>query len=64
MTDQIQFDLKGCIKNKGVLCIPVPELIRLFDRFPYHLGKDYKILLEKANVSDNVPEIKEDVKEV
>jgi hypothetical protein len=55
--DQIQFDLKDCVKNKGILYISVPELIKLFERFPYHLGKDFKELLNKANVSDKIQEI-------
>lgn len=56
MTDQLNLDLKGCVKNKGVLCIPLPELIRLFDTFPYHLGKQFKAFLEKADVSSKIQE--------
>jgi len=62
MTDPFHLDLKGCVKNKGVLCIPLPELIKLFDKFPYHLGKQFKEILEKANVSDKIQEIKEETK--
>lgn len=52
-------DLKGCVKSNGVLCIPLPELIKLFEKFPYHMGKQFKEILEKANVSDKIEEIKE-----
>jgi hypothetical protein len=37
----------------------LPELIRLFEKFPYLIGKDWKALLEKADVSDKIQEIKE-----
>jgi hypothetical protein len=53
-------DLKGCVKSKGVLCIPLPELIKLFDKFPYHMGKQYKELLGQANVSDKIQEVTKD----
>lgn len=46
----LNLDLKGCIKNKdGIICIPLPELINLFNKFPYYLGKDFRTLLEKAS---------------
>ena len=57
MTDPFHLDLKGCVKSKGILCIPLPELIRLFEKFPYHLGKDFKNILEQANVSDKIEDI-------
>ena len=58
MTDKLNLDLKGCIKNNGVLCIPLSELIKLFDKLPYHMGKDFKSILEKANISDKIQEAK------
>ena len=61
MTDNpFHLDLKGCVKSKGVLCIPVPELIRLFEKFPYHLGKDFSSLLKEANVSDKIQEVEKE----
>ena len=58
MTDnQFHLDLKGCVKSKGVLCIPLPELIRLFEKFPYHLGRDFKALLGQAKASDKIQDI-------
>jgi hypothetical protein len=57
MTDSFHLDLKGCVKNKGVLCIPLPELIKLFEKFPYHMGKQYRELLEKAEISDKIQEV-------
>jgi hypothetical protein len=56
LTD-FHLDLKGCVKSNGVLCIPLPELIRLFEKFPYHLGKDFSQLLLQANVSDKIQEV-------
>lgn len=58
MTDPFHLDLKGCVKSKGVVCIPLSELIGLFDKFPYHMGKQFRELLEKANVSDKIEEVK------
>lgn len=61
MTDNLHhLDLKGCVKNKGVLCIPLPELLKLFDKYPYYLGKEFKELLEKANVSDKIQDVKQE----
>jgi hypothetical protein len=60
MTDQFHLDLKGCVKNKGVLCIPLPELIRLFEKFPYHMGKQFSDLLKQANVSDKIQEVEKE----
>ena len=60
MTDQFHLDLKGCVKNKGVLCIPLPELIKLFETLPYHLGKDYKKLFEQMKVSDKIQEVEKE----
>jgi len=59
MTD-FHLDLKGCVKSKGVICIPLPELIKLFERFPYQLGKDFKEILAQANVSGKIQEIKDE----
>ena len=57
MTDSpFHLDLKGCVKSNWVLCIPLPELIKLFEKFPYHLGKQFKQLLEEANISNKIPE--------
>ena len=58
MTDDSSFhvDIKDCIHHKGVLYIPLPELFKLFEKFPYFLGKDFKEILEKANTSDKIQE--------
>jgi len=58
LTEPFHLDLKGCVKSKGVICIPLPELIKLFEKFPYHMGKQYKEFLEQANVSDKIEETK------
>jgi hypothetical protein len=60
MDNPFHLDLKGCIKNKGILCIPLPELIKLFEKFPYLIGKDFKEILEKANISNKIEEVKGD----
>lgn len=57
--NSFNLNLKGCVKSKGIVCVPLPELIKLFEKFPYHLGKQFKELLEKANVSDKIEEVKE-----
>jgi hypothetical protein len=62
MTDPFHLDLKGCVKSKGILCIPLPELIKLFDKFPYHMGKQFKEILNQANVSDKIQDINEETK--
>ena len=63
MTDNtFHLDLKGCVKSKGVLCIPLPELIKLFETFPYHLGKDFSTVLLQANISDKIEEVSEEIK--
>jgi hypothetical protein len=62
LTDSFHLDLKGCVKSKGVLCIPLPELIKVFEKFPYHRGREFKELLEKANVSDKIQEVEKNEK--
>lgn len=58
MTDEpIKFDLGGCVKKNGTLCVPLPEVIKLLERFPYHPGRDFAEVLKKANVSDKVKEM-------
>lgn len=53
----MNFNLKGCVRSNGILCIPLPELIKMFEKFPYHVGKQYKEFLEKASVSDKIKEV-------
>jgi hypothetical protein len=60
LNNQLHLDLKGCVKSNGVLCIPLPELIKLFETFPYHLGKDFSTLLLQANVSDKIQEVEKE----
>ena len=55
-------DLKGCVKSNGILCIPIPEMIRLLEKFPYLLGRDFKEILQQAIVSDKIKEIGTDEK--
>jgi len=62
INNPFHLDIKGCVKSKGVICIPLPELIKLFDKFPYHLGKDFKELLGQANVSEKIQEVNEEAK--
>ena len=50
-------DLKGCVKSKGVLCVPLPELLRLFEKYPYSRGKEFKALFTAATVSDKIKEV-------
>lgn len=62
MTDPFHLDLKGCVKSKGVLCIPLPELIKLFEKYPYHLGKQFRDILNQATVSDKIQEVDKETK--